>query len=88
LRSDFVSTKDRIAFIKEATLFGEIYILYVSGAPLLNPITPSLKYDLEELVPISKFHANSIEKEMNNMVGYAQITDITEEVLIRLELSS
>ncbi len=88
LRHDFANTKERISYIKDTQVYGEIYVLYVSGMPLFNPITPLLKKDLKELNEISKFHAKSIEKEIRTLAGYAQITDITEEVLIRLEISS
>lgn len=88
LRSDFETTKERISYIKDAQVYGKIYVLYVSGMPLFNPFTPLIQKDLKELTVISKFHAKSIEKEIRTLVGYAQATDITEEVLIRLELSS
>ncbi|MCE0494307.1 PilZ domain-containing protein [Vibrio salinus] len=88
LRFDFENTKERIDYIRDALLFGEIYVLHISGSPIFKPLTPLLQKDLDELLSVSKFHAKSIEKEINSLVGYAQIIDITEEVLIRLELSS
>jgi len=87
LRGDFNTTKSRIGFIRNALLFGEIYILQMTGLPIFNAMTSLLQKDLQELMTVSQFHAKNIEKEINSLTGYAQLIDITEEVLIRLELN-
>jgi hypothetical protein len=87
LISDFDGLKERITFIKDAQLMGEIFVLRVCGIPVFNPITALLRQDLDELSSISKFHATKIEKAISSIVGYGEIIDITEEVLIRLEIS-
>jgi hypothetical protein len=87
LLSDFSNVRQRIAFIEEAQLLGDIFVLRISGTPIFNPITSLLKRDLAELNVISAYHAKIIEKEMATLSGYGEIIDITDEVLIRLELT-
>jgi hypothetical protein len=86
LREDFTSLKERIAFIEEAKILGDIYVLRISGMPIFDPIPSLLKRDLSELSSISANHAKTIEREMVALAGYGEIVDITEEVLTRLEL--
>lgn len=87
LLNDFANVRERIAFIEDAQLMGDIYILRMSGIPIFNPITSLLKRDLAELNNISSYHSKTIEKEMETLSGYGEIIDITDEVLTRLELS-
>lgn len=87
LLSDFNDTGERIRFIRQGQTMGELYVLRISGVPVFAPITNLLRSDLNELATISPAHAKSLEKEMLAQVGYGEIVDITEEVLIRLELT-
>jgi c-di-GMP-binding flagellar brake protein YcgR len=87
LLSDFANVRERIAFIEEGQLLGDVFVLRISGMPIFNPITSLLKRDLTELSAISARHAKAIEKEMATLSGYGEIVDITDEVLIRLELT-
>ncbi|EEY98838.1 hypothetical protein VOA_002666 [Vibrio sp. RC586] len=87
LLSDFTDTRDRIRFIRQGQEMGEFYALRVSGVPVFSPITNLLRSDLKELAAISPHHAKSLEKEMLAQIGYGELVDITEEVLIRLELT-
>ncbi|MDE1240704.1 PilZ domain-containing protein [Vibrio aestuarianus] len=87
LLSDFESTKERIAFIQKAQLMGEIYVLRICSAPVFDPITTLLRSDLNELAQISIHHARALEKEITAIVGYGELVDITDEILIRLELT-
>lgn len=87
LLSEFTSTKERIEFIKNAQNFGEFYALRLSGVPVFDPMTELLRKDIAELAPISLFQARTLEKDINAIAGYGEIVDITEEVLIRLELT-
>ncbi|QSA18696.1 hypothetical protein JV197_10710, partial [Vibrio furnissii] len=66
---------------------GEIYVLRVSGVPVFDPITTLMRSDLNELAQISMPHAKALEKELSAIIGFGEIIDITEEVLIRLELT-
>ena len=87
LLSDFNSIKERIAFIKNAQSMGEFYAIRVCGTPVFDPMTALIQKDLQELSQVSLHKARSLEKEINGIVGYGELTDITEEVLIRLELT-
>ncbi|RJX74372.1 PilZ domain-containing protein [Vibrio sinensis] len=87
LSSEFESTKLRLLFIKKAQMMGEFYALRICGTPVFDPVTALLRKDLDELLEISLYQARSIEKEITSICGYGEITDITEEVLIRLELT-
>ncbi|MCG9683641.1 PilZ domain-containing protein [Vibrio sp. Isolate23] len=87
LVSEFSAVKERISFIKNAQAIGEFYALRVCSAPVFDPMSALLQEDIKELAPISMHQARSLEKEIYGIVGYSEITDITEEVLIRLELS-
>ncbi len=87
LLSDFDSTKERIAFIKKAQTIGEFFALRLCAAPVFDPFTTLLSLDLEELAQISLHNARNLEKEIKAVVGYGEIVDITEEVLVRLELT-
>lgn len=87
LASDFESIKERISFIKKAQAMGDFYALRICGAPVFEPITALLRKDIEELTQISMHQARSLEKEIATIVGYGELIDITEEVLIRLELT-
>ncbi len=86
--SDFTSTKERMQFISRAQHMGEIYVLRISGVPVFDPITILMRSDLNELAQISMPHAKSLEKELGGIVGFCEVVDITEEALIRLELTA
>lgn len=87
LREDFDSTQKRIKFIKDALMMGELYILRVSSGPVFDALTTLMKKDINELLTLSLSHARNLENEMTAICGYSEVTDITEEVLIRLELN-
>ncbi|MEF1289327.1 PilZ domain-containing protein, partial [Vibrio sp. M260118] len=87
LSSDFANLKERIKFVKSGQLMGEFYAIRICGAPVFDPITALVRKDLDELTQISVHHAQSLEKDISNIVGYGELTDITEEVLIRLGLT-
>ncbi|KGY13594.1 pilus assembly protein PilZ [Vibrio tubiashii] len=87
LSSDFANLKERIKFVKSGQLMGEFYAIRICGAPVFDPITALVRKDLDELTQISMHHARSLEKDISNIVGYGELTDITEEVLIRLGLT-
>ncbi|WP_299694485.1 PilZ domain-containing protein [uncultured Vibrio sp.] len=87
LVKDFASVKERILFIKKAQHLGDIYILRVTTAPIFNPLTSLFQSDLEELTRISMHQAKKLENEITAFIGYGEIEDITDEVLIRLELT-
>ena len=87
LVKDFTSAKERILFIKKAQHLGDVYVLRVTTAPIFNPLTSLFQSDLEELARISMHQAKKLENEVTAFIGYGEIEDITDEVLIRLELT-
>ncbi len=87
LIDDFNNTKERIQFIQKAQQMGEVFVLRICGSPIFDPMTTLLRKDLDELSHISMHQAKSLEKEITALAGYGEIVDITEEVLIRLELT-
>ncbi|MEH0742225.1 PilZ domain-containing protein [Vibrio cholerae] len=87
LVSEFETLKDRIRFVKQAMSIGEFYALRICAAPVFDPMTALVRTDLAELANISLHKAKSLEKEIGTIVGYGELSDITEEVLIRLELT-
>ncbi|MGR5167635.1 PilZ domain-containing protein [Vibrio astriarenae] len=87
LSTEFESLKDRIQFIKKAQTVGRFFALRVSSTPVFDPITSLLRQDLNELMSISLTQARNLEKEIIGIVGYSEVVDITDEVLVRLELT-
>ncbi len=87
LRSDFPSARERIQFVKHALSLGELYVLRLSCSPVFDPLTVLLRKDINELLALSLTHARNLENEMSSIHGYCELVDITEEVLIRLELN-
>ncbi|NOH27496.1 PilZ domain-containing protein [Vibrio mediterranei] len=87
LREDFESTQSRIKFIKDALSMGELYVLRISSGPVYDALTTLMKKDINELLSLSLSHARNLENEMTSICGYCELIDITEEVLIRLELN-
>ncbi|WNJ94466.1 PilZ domain-containing protein [Vibrio ruber] len=87
LLSDFNTTQERIAFIQDSLVMGDIYILRYCAIAVFHPIATLLRSDLDELSLISMHHAKSIEKSIASIVGYGEFFDITEEVLLRLEIN-
>ncbi|MDR9827772.1 PilZ domain-containing protein [Vibrio sp. FNV 38] len=87
LASEFETLHDRIQFIKKAQSVGRFFALRISSAPVFEPITSLLRLDIDELISISLTQARTLEKEISNIIGYSEIVDITDEVLVRLELT-
>ncbi|GAL32869.1 hypothetical protein JCM19240_6301 [Vibrio maritimus] len=67
---------------------GELYILRVTSGPVYDALTTLMKKDINELLSLSLSHARNLENEMTAIIGYCELVDITEEVLIRLEMNS
>ncbi|MBR9874148.1 MAG: PilZ domain-containing protein [Vibrionaceae bacterium] len=87
LYQNFSSLKERIQFIKKARMMGDFYVLRLSTAPIFEPMTSLLQRDLSELTQFSVHQASKLEKELTSLIGYSEFEDITEEVLVRLELT-
>ncbi|MDW6093694.1 PilZ domain-containing protein [Vibrio rhizosphaerae] len=87
LLSDFTTAQERISFIQDSLVMGDIYILRYCAIAVFHPVATLLRSDLDELSLISIHHAKSIEKSIASIVGYGEFFDITEEVLLRLEIN-
>lgn len=87
LPQEFANVKERILFIKKARMMGEFYATRISTAPIFDPITCLLRRDIDGLSEFSVHQASKLEKELTALVGYSEFEDITEEVIVRLELS-
>ncbi|MGR5131291.1 PilZ domain-containing protein [Vibrio alfacsensis] len=87
LPQEFANLKERILFIKKARMMGEFYATRISTAPIFDPITCLLRRDLDDLSQFSVHQASKLEKELTALVGYSEFEDITEEVIVRLELT-
>ncbi|WP_104401486.1 PilZ domain-containing protein [Vibrio penaeicida] len=87
LISDFESIKERMRFVKKAKSIGQFYVIRISGMPIFDSLTNLLNEELSSLAKATIHHARALEKEFTSLVGYGEFSDITEEVLIRLELT-
>ncbi|WP_394240351.1 PilZ domain-containing protein [Vibrio astriarenae] len=87
LSTEFDSVKERLHFIKKAQTIGRFFALRISSAPVFDPITSLLRKDIDELISISLTQARNLEKEILGIVGYSEVVDVTDEVLVRLELT-
>ena len=87
LLSDFNSAKERILFIKKAKQLGDFYAIRISAVPVTTSITHILAENLQDLAAAAMHRARALEKEFSAIMGYGELVDITDEVLIRLELT-
>ncbi|WP_039979487.1 PilZ domain-containing protein [Vibrio sagamiensis] len=84
---DFMNLDERIDFIKQAQKIGEFYALRLSVVPIFDPFTSLLHHELNKLTQLGIHIASKLEKELTSLIGYSEIQNITEEVLLRLALS-
>jgi len=87
LYDEFETLQERLRFIKKSKQLGEFYALRITGVPVASASTQLLIKKLSDLASSTLHHARVLEKEFGSIVGYGEITDITEEILIRLELT-
>ncbi|WP_413283860.1 PilZ domain-containing protein [Vibrio sp. MA40-2] len=87
LYDEFQTFQERIRFIKKSKQLGEFYALRMTGMPVSKKSTQILMQELIELASSTTHHARALEKEFNSIIGFGEIVDITEEILIRLELT-
>ncbi|NOI64848.1 PilZ domain-containing protein [Vibrio sp. 99-8-1] len=87
LEGEFANLQERIRFIKKSKQLGEFYSLRLSGIPVENSITKILSKKLSKLASGSFHQTKSLEKEFASIIGFGEFIDVSEEVLIRLELT-
>ncbi len=87
LFEEFEDVTERIEFIKKAKSHGSFLAIRISGSPVSKTLTTLLKHELEEIAIEAIHHARALEQEFLGLVGYGELVDITDEILIRLELT-
>ncbi len=88
LQQDFKNANERIRFIKKARMMGDFYAVRLSTVPIFDSMTSILQQDLTELADLNLQQASKLENELTALVGYCEFEDITEEVMVRLELTN
>ncbi|MCW8330017.1 PilZ domain-containing protein [Photobacterium sp. SDRW27] len=86
LSDEFDSIDARIRFIKKAKTQGEFMALRISAVPVLSPMTALTGKELGELARMTLHRARALEVEFNSLIGCGEMFDITDEVLVRLEI--
>lgn len=84
LHSDFKDTESRVDYLKQAINMGDLLVLRIASAPVLEVNTKLLLKDIDEISKIDMRTAAATDKEVNSITGYSEIIDITDEVLMRL----
>ncbi|PSW18928.1 PilZ domain-containing protein [Photobacterium sanctipauli] len=86
LINDFNSIDERINFIKGAKKHGEFMAIRVTAVPVLSPMTALIGKELGELARMTLHRARALEEELSSLIGCGELHDITDEVLVRLEI--
>ncbi|WP_375321818.1 PilZ domain-containing protein [Aliivibrio logei] len=83
---EFSSYNDRLTFIRKAKEHGEFLAIRVTTTAVKNPLSTTSEIELSQLAQYAIHYARALEDELSSIVGCGEIADITDEVLIRLEL--
>ncbi|MCE7556288.1 PilZ domain-containing protein [Aliivibrio fischeri] len=83
---EFSSYNDRLTFIKKAKEHGEFLAIRVTTTAVKNALSTTSEVELSQLAQYAIHYARALEDELSSIVGCGEIADITDEVLIRLEL--
>lgn len=86
LRGDFADLATQRAYIQQARNKGELFALRITALPLLNPLTALIGEKLSKLARLTLHRARALEMEFTSLIGSGEILDITDEVLIRLDI--
>ena len=86
LRSDFEDLAAQRQYIQQARQHGDLFALRITALPLLNPLTALIGEKLSKLARLTLHRARALEMEFTSLMGCGEIFDITDEVLIRLEI--
>ena len=86
LREDFDDIDAQRAYIQQAHQRGKLFALRITALPLLNPLTVLIGEKLSQLARLTLHRARTLEMEFTSLIGCGEILDITDEVLIRLEI--
>lgn len=83
---EFTSYNDRINFIKKAKEHGDFIAIRVTTTAVKNALSSASEMELSQLAQQAIHYARALEDELSSIIGCGEIIDITDEVLIRLEL--
>ncbi|WP_232428157.1 PilZ domain-containing protein [Photobacterium marinum] len=86
LRDEFDNTEQRIKFIREAKKQGGFMALRITAVPVLNPMTALTGLELGALAKKILHRARALEMEFTSLAGCGEMYDITDEVMVRLEV--
>lgn len=86
LLDEFSTIDERIKFIKTARTRGEFMAIRITAVPVLSPITALIGKELGELARLTLHRARALEMEFTSLIGCGEMFDITDEVLVRLEI--
>ncbi|RXJ73829.1 hypothetical protein CS022_07515 [Veronia nyctiphanis] len=84
--ADFLSVEQRIGFIADARRNGQFVAVRNTITPINGMLDCTDREELEALYPISNSKVRQLEREMDQMCIYGELTDITDEVLLRATL--
>ncbi|MGF1761377.1 PilZ domain-containing protein [Photobacterium sagamiensis] len=87
LLDEFDDAEQRIGFIKKARRHGEFIAIRVTAVPVLNPMTALIREELGQLARLTMHRARALEMEFTSLIGCGEIFNITDEVLVRLEIN-
>ena len=86
LVSDFIDRDERINFIKRSQQTGQFIAVRIDSERIASPEIELLKFDVADVLRVNMQKAKKLEYDIENIAGLAEITDVTDEVLLRLDL--
>jgi hypothetical protein len=86
LVSDFVDRDDRISFIKRSQQTGQFIAVRIDSERIASSDIDLLKFDVADVLRVNMQKAKKLEYDIENIAGLAEVTDVTDEVLLRLDL--
>ncbi|MEH6529978.1 MAG: PilZ domain-containing protein [Photobacterium frigidiphilum] len=87
LLDEFDDLEQRINFVKKARQQGEFIAIRITAVPVLNPMTALIGEELGQLARLTMHRARALEVEFTSLIGSGEMFDITDEVLVRLEIN-
>jgi len=86
LKNEFLDRNEKIDFIKKSQLTGYFFALRIDSERIASSEIELLKFDVADVLRVNMQKAKKLEYDIENIAGLAEITDVTDEVLLRLDL--
>ena len=86
LENEFLDRNEKIDFIKKSQLTGYFFALRIDSERIASAEIELLKFDVADVLRVNMQKAKKLEYDIENIAGLAEITDVTDEVLLRLDL--